>query len=731
MGYNRQRLFLLFAFFILFFPLFGQSQTNIAVLNFTARDVTKTEAQVVSDRIRIAMKNTGKFTIIERNLMDKLLNEQQFQQSGCVESGCMVEVGKLLSVKQIVGGSVSRVGSKLVIEAKLVDVQTGEILKNVIKDFTGPYEMLLSQVVPEVVYELSREETLETAKPKTNIALMEFAGRGLSETEVAVISDRIRLELKNTKVFNVLEREMMNAILKEQSFQQTGCTESECLVEVGQLLAVEKMVGGSISKVGNLFVIEARIIDVKTGQIDYNVAEDYSGPIELLLVNVTKKVARRLAGLEPAVAITPTPVYTGQADLIINSTPEGGVVYFDGTPLNQMTPSTFKGMPAGQHKIRVEKGELFAEETVELIDRKLITVNLTLKEKTYSLIIYSNPLGATVQIGTRIIGQTPTEFTFKKADVPFNIVIQKNGFLPDTSHIAGNLELVSRIDAQLEPGGVININTNPVADVLINGVKRGTTPYHSGLIRLGKYDIELCRANYQPVSFSVEVSDTNRMVNISRDLSLLYGELAFAIKLTGAKVLIDNQPVAIAPGKNYKIPYGTHQIIFKKPGFYTHTYNLNIYNPNVQNLDIELLMKSKSKACLLSAFIPGAGQIYYGTYGKGLIIGGITAGLVYSTYYLNAEFTRSWDQYNVDLANYRKATTIAEIERTRQIKDDSYATALKNRNSTLYSMGALGLIWVYNIWDAGHNFSNLNRNIEVSTGKSGSIQITYRFLLGK
>ena len=99
MSYNRQRLFLLFSFFILFFPLFGQSQTNIAVLNFTARDVTKTEAQVVSDRIRIAMKNTGKFTIIERNLMDKLLNEQQFQQSGCVESGCMVEVGKLLSVK--------------------------------------------------------------------------------------------------------------------------------------------------------------------------------------------------------------------------------------------------------------------------------------------------------------------------------------------------------------------------------------------------------------------------------------------------------------------------------------------------------------------------------------------------------------------------------------------------------------------------------------------------------
>jgi TolB-like protein len=701
--------------------------SNIAVLNFTARNVSEVEAQVVSDRIRIAMKNTGKFTIIERNLMDKLLGEQQFQQSGCVESGCMVEVGKLLSVKQIVGGSVSRIGSQLVVEAKLIDVQTGEMLKNVIKDYTGPYEMLLSQVVPAVASELSQEELLETTRPKKNIALMEFIARGLGETEAAIISDRIRLELKNTGVFNVIEREMMNAILKEQSFQQSGCTESECLVEVGQLLAVEKMVGGSISKVGNLFVIEARIIDVKTGSIDYNVAEDYSGPIELLLVNVTKKVAQRLAGQEPSVPSAPTPVSAGQADLIVNSTPAGGVIYFDGAPLNKMTPSTFKGMPTGQHKIKVEKGELFAEETVELIDRKLSTVNLALKEKTYSLIIYSNPTDATVRIGSRVVGQTPREYAFKRTDVPFNVIIQKEGFFPDTSRIAGDLQLVSRIDARLEPGGIININTNPAAEVYINGEKRATTPYQSGMMRFGKYDIELRKANYQPISFSVELSAARPVVNISRDLSLLYGELAFAIQPAGAAVFVDDQPVTISPGKNFKVPYGIHQIKVKKHGFYTHKSDFNLSKSSVQNLDVKLLMKSKGKARLVSTFIPGSGQMYCGTYGKGVIIAGITAGLVYSTYYFNAEFGQSWDQFNVDLANYRKATTAAEIERTRRIKDDSYALALKNRNITLYSMGALGLVWLYNIWDSGHNFKNISRNVEISSGASGLIQFSYRF----
>jgi len=701
--------------------------SNIAVLNFIARNVTEVEAQVVSDRIRIAMKNTGKFTIIERNLMDKLLGEQRFQQSGCVESGCMVEVGKLLSVKQIVGGSVSRIGSQLVVEAKLIDVQTGEILKNVIKDYTGPYEMLLSQVVPEVASELSREELLETTKSKKNIALMEFIARGLSETEAAIISDRVRLELKNTGVFNVIEREMMDAILKEQAFQQSGCTESECLVEVGQLLAVEKMVGGSISKVGNLFVIEARIIDVKTGSIDYNVAEDYSGPIELLLVNDTQKVAQRLAGQEPSVPSAPTPVSAGQADLIVSSTPAGGVIYFDGAPLNKMTPSTFKGMPTGQHKIKVEKDELSAEETVELIDRKLSTVNLVLKEKTYSLIIYSNPTDANVRIGSRIVGQTPREYAFKRTDVPFNVIIQKEGFFPDTSRIAGDLQLVSRIDAQLEPGGIININTNPTADVYINGEKRATTPYQSGMMRFGKYEIELRKVNYQLISFSVELSATRPVVNISRDLSLLYGELTFAIQPAGAAVFVDEQPVAISPGNNFKVPYGVHQVKVKKRGFYTHTSDFNLSKSSVQNLEIKLSMKSKGKARLLSTFIPGSGQMYYGTYGKGLIVGGITAGLIYSAYYFNAEFSQSWDRFNVDLENYRKATTVAEIERTRHIKDDSYATALKNRNLTLYSMGALGLVWLCNIWDSGHNFKNISRNVAINLGESGLIQFSYRF----
>ena len=50
--------------------------------------------------------------------------------------------------------------------------------------------------------------------------------------------DRLRANysIRNIKV---IEREMMEEIIKEQGFQQSGCSTDECMVEVGKLIGVE------------------------------------------------------------------------------------------------------------------------------------------------------------------------------------------------------------------------------------------------------------------------------------------------------------------------------------------------------------------------------------------------------------------------------------------------------------------------------------------------------------
>lgn len=145
---------------------------------------------------------------------------------------------------------------------------------------------------------------------KQNIAVLDLDVRsGILKDEVSTVSDRLRGELINTGKFVVIERGQMEEILKEQGFQQTGaCSEASCIVEVGQLLAVHKMVGGSIGMVGRMFSVNLKIIDVGTGKIERQISKDVKCSKEDLLTVHIKNLALEMAGIEVAVE-KPKPVY--------------------------------------------------------------------------------------------------------------------------------------------------------------------------------------------------------------------------------------------------------------------------------------------------------------------------------------------------------------------------------------------------------------------------------------
>ena len=129
------------------------------------------------------------------------------------------------------------------------------------------------------------------------IAVLEFEGKGVSQSETSTLTDRLRDEILKKGVYNVLERGLMDDVLKEQGFQQSGCVTSECAVEVGNMLGVQQMVGGSIGKVGNMYTVSARIIDVGTGEVLKSANYDLIGGIEELLMNGMNQVASELSGI--------------------------------------------------------------------------------------------------------------------------------------------------------------------------------------------------------------------------------------------------------------------------------------------------------------------------------------------------------------------------------------------------------------------------------------------------
>jgi curli biogenesis system outer membrane secretion channel CsgG len=96
-----------------------------------------------------------------------------------------------------------------------------------------------------------------------------------------------------------MEREMMTMILQEQDFQQSEmCNNEGCLVKMGQLVGVDYMVGGTVARIGDLYSVSARMVDVGTGKILRTASTETRGSLEDVLKISTNDVARSLVGLK-------------------------------------------------------------------------------------------------------------------------------------------------------------------------------------------------------------------------------------------------------------------------------------------------------------------------------------------------------------------------------------------------------------------------------------------------
>jgi len=71
------------------------------------------------------------FRVVDRDLVDNILQEQHFQKSGVVNKGSSVEVGKILGINYVLVGTVQVLasdGSKFHIELRVLDVESSELI---------------------------------------------------------------------------------------------------------------------------------------------------------------------------------------------------------------------------------------------------------------------------------------------------------------------------------------------------------------------------------------------------------------------------------------------------------------------------------------------------------------------------------------------------------------------------------------------------------------------------
>lgn len=138
------------------------------------------------------------------------------------------------------------------------------------------------------------------------VAVMPLETSEVTPGEAQLLGDAIGTKLQESGSFRVMERSQMEKILSEQGFQQSGsCNGTECAVQMGQVLGIDRMVVGSVGKLGSAWVLNLRMVSVGTGEVMASSSRSQKGEIADLLTElapqaVSDLTARSAAGAKTA-----------------------------------------------------------------------------------------------------------------------------------------------------------------------------------------------------------------------------------------------------------------------------------------------------------------------------------------------------------------------------------------------------------------------------------------------
>lgn len=134
------------------------------------------------------------------------------------------------------------------------------------------------------------------------IALLPLAALGGVPRETAqLMGDALAGELRKRPGISVLTQSDVSALLGvEKTRQMLGCTESGCVAEIAGALGADRVVHGSLGRVGESLVVNLSALDPRRGTAAASVSERLRGGGEEAFLDVLPTIADSLLADAPA-----------------------------------------------------------------------------------------------------------------------------------------------------------------------------------------------------------------------------------------------------------------------------------------------------------------------------------------------------------------------------------------------------------------------------------------------
>jgi TolB-like protein len=216
---------------------------------------------------------------------------------------------------------------------------------------------------------LSRSGAAADAAPLGKIAVMDLRDNGVGADVAALLTGQLTHALAELRLFEVISREDIRTLLLHEADRNLlGCSDDDCLLNLGGILNAQYVVAGSAGRVGERWVIGLQLLDISAKKVVRRVERDFSGGHERLLSECAVAAHQVVADILRA--------ESGSVWFTVSE--EGADVSVDNA-LVGTTPLMALNLPAGPHDIRVSrKGFIDWVRTIQVRPREVQQVEVTL-----------------------------------------------------------------------------------------------------------------------------------------------------------------------------------------------------------------------------------------------------------------------------------------------------------------------------------------------------------------
>ncbi len=124
-------------------PLTAADLPTVAVSDLAVNSANPSYAFLgkgFAEIVAFELKKAPGLKLVDRGKRNEILKEMEFALSGIADEGSQMEIGKLLSVRFIIGGSITDMGDSLLVSLSMVNVETGEVAWNdQLQEASGKY----------------------------------------------------------------------------------------------------------------------------------------------------------------------------------------------------------------------------------------------------------------------------------------------------------------------------------------------------------------------------------------------------------------------------------------------------------------------------------------------------------------------------------------------------------------------------------------------------------------